>query len=161
MPAAQTLLLFANEIDTNGSCSKIICDSWLCLEFPHPETGMVLLQKACQLRGQWNKLLNQRLEALATKTVEGELSKPKREEQADAIEQELWMQLANFMNTEIYYTIRRVLPAELKTTYEGYNGPSGDSSPLVAGNPFEKDYECHENMVKGGWWVMENVTVNW
>lgn len=167
MPAAQTLFLFAHEIDTNGSCSKVICDSWLCLEFPHAEAGMMLLQKACQLRHLWTTLLNQRLEALAVnKGVEAELGKSKREEDSDAIEKELWMQLANFMNTQVYYTIKRILPADLKTIYVGFTGVEGDELELeqqrwqAIGNEFAKNFVSQPNMIKGGWFVSENVTIN-
>lgn len=61
MPAAQTLLLFAQEIDTNLTFSRIICDSWLCFDFPFPESGQILLAKAISLRQRWNKLLSQKL----------------------------------------------------------------------------------------------------
>lgn len=162
MPAAQTLLLFASEVDTNGSCSKVICDSWLCLEFPHPEAGMMLLQKAAQLRHMWTMLLNQRLEALAAnKGVEQELGKAKREEESDDIERELWMQLANFMNTEVYYTIKRILPADLKTLYVGFEATDQVPEWQATTNPFVKDFSIQPNMIKGGWCVTDNVTINW
>lgn len=62
MPAAQTLLLFAHAIDTNSTFSRIICDSWLCLDFPIPETGQILLLKSSNLRRSWNQLLEQKLQ---------------------------------------------------------------------------------------------------
>lgn len=161
MPAAQTLLLFAHEIDTNGGCSKIICDSWLCLEFPHSESGMKLLQKATQLRHLWTTLLNQRLDALAERNgVDKELERPKRDEDSVAIERELWMHLANFMNTEVYYTLKRIMPADLKTVYVGYS-EEDRAEEWTQRNPFGRDFNCQQNMIKGGWHVTENVTVNW
>lgn len=62
MPAAQTLLLFAHTIDTNLTFSKLVCDSWLCLDFPVPESGQTLLLKASNLRNLWNKLLETKLD---------------------------------------------------------------------------------------------------
>lgn len=61
MPAAQTLLLFAHTIDTNLTFSRLICDSWLCLDFPSPESGQTLLFKASNLRRLWNKMLAEKL----------------------------------------------------------------------------------------------------
>lgn len=61
MPAAQSLLLFSYSIDTNASITRLICDSWLCLEFPTPEAGCELLQRAIKLRRLWNKLLMDKL----------------------------------------------------------------------------------------------------
>lgn len=61
MPAAQCLLLFSYSIDTNASITRIICDSWLCLEFPVLDTGCELLQRAIKLRRLWNKLLMDKL----------------------------------------------------------------------------------------------------
>lgn len=61
MPAAQCLLLFSYSIDTNASITRLVCDSWLCLEFPTPEAGCELLQRAIKLRRLWNKLLMDKL----------------------------------------------------------------------------------------------------
>lgn len=158
MPAAQTLLLFANAIDTNGNGSKVICDSWLCLEFPFPESGIVVLEKACRLRGLWNKLLDRRLNDMTGKGT--------AEEQNEEMEKELWLSLANFMNTEVYYTIKRLLPADLKYLYVGSEG-EGDKemedrfNQLSTRNPFSDDFECQPNAIKGGWFVTEHVTINW
>lgn len=41
---------------------RIVCDSWLTLEFPVAETGQLLLLKASKLREKWDFLLNQRLQ---------------------------------------------------------------------------------------------------
>ena len=64
MPAAQTLLLFAHAIDTNATFSRIVCDSWLCLDIPQPEAGQSLLLKASNLRRSWNKLLANKLDGM-------------------------------------------------------------------------------------------------
>lgn len=62
MPAAQTLLLFAHTIDTNATCSRILCDAWLCIDFPVPESGLNVLLKASNLRRAWTRLLAAKLE---------------------------------------------------------------------------------------------------
>lgn len=154
MPAAQTLLLFADAIDTNGSCSKLVCDSWLCLEFPNPGAGIVLLQKACQLRRLWSSLLNQRLLAL-TQTDSEDVDRDLEKREAEA--RELWVQLANFMSTEVYYTVKRLLPADLKEIYVG----SGGVVDPPTSNLFAEDFVCYPNDTKGGWWLTEHVTFCW
>ncbi|XP_031621594.1 probable ATP-dependent RNA helicase DHX34 [Contarinia nasturtii] len=156
MPAAQTLLLFSHSIDTNSTFSKIICDSWLQLEFPQPECGQNLLLKASNLRLTWTKLLENKLESM-TKSVESELATDKRQVESKKLENELWSNLATFMNSEILYTIKRLLPADLKTLYVG---PMDDYSELLSQfkpNPFADDFECTPNDVKGGIQITDNI----
>lgn len=95
--------------------SRIICDSWLCLDFPQPEAGQSLLFRASKLRRTWNKLLANKLEAL-DKSVESELGTEKRIQDSKQLEDELWSDLATYMNSEVLYTIKRLLPADLKVT---------------------------------------------
>lgn len=83
------------------------------MEFPQPETGQSLLHKASNLRRTWNQLLENKLQAL-NKTVESELATDKREAENKKLENELWSNLAAYMNSEILYTIKRLLPADLK-----------------------------------------------
>lgn len=61
MPAAQCLLLFSYSIETNASITRVVCDSWLCLDFPTAEVGCELLCRAIKLRRLWNKLLMDKL----------------------------------------------------------------------------------------------------
>ncbi|XP_037933921.1 probable ATP-dependent RNA helicase DHX34 isoform X2 [Teleopsis dalmanni] len=63
IPAAHILLLFAYSIDTNLSLTRMVCDSWLCLEFPVAETGSKLLRSAIKLRRLWSQLFAQILTA--------------------------------------------------------------------------------------------------
>lgn len=96
-----------------SSNQRIICDSWLCLDFPQPESGQNLLFKASNLRRTWTKLLEHKLESMS-KSVESELTAEKRDEDSKKLENELWSNLAAYMNSEILYTIKRLLPADLK-----------------------------------------------
>ena len=63
MPAAQTLLLFSQSIDTDGGFSRLVCDSWLELRFHDPAASQSLLFRACQLRYRWHQLLMLRLDS--------------------------------------------------------------------------------------------------
>lgn len=91
----------------------MICDSWLCLDFPQPEAGQSLLYKASNLRRTWNTLLANKLEA-TLKSVESELKTEQREQDVQKLEAELWTNLAAYMNSEILYTVKRLLLADLK-----------------------------------------------
>lgn len=155
MPTAQTLLLFAHTIDTNSSFSRIVCDSWLCLDFPYPNTGQTLLIKATKLRLLWTKLLEDRLSGF-TSSVESNRSRRDKNESEDQ-EMELWDNLANFLNTEVAYTIKKLLPADMKNLYVG-----PDSSLMeVIYNPFTDNFEKRPNTVKGGIYLTENITYGW
>lgn len=124
MPAAQTLLLFAQEIDTNLTFSRIVCDSWLCFDFPFPESGQILLAKAISLRQRWNKLLSQKLNgesenfftligSLIELFIENEI-----EGNTSGIEfEDFERDLVRYMSSEVSYTIKRLLAADLKVSF--------------------------------------------
>lgn len=40
---------------------SLVCDSWLSLDFPTPDSGAILLFQAAQLRQKWDHLLNLQL----------------------------------------------------------------------------------------------------
>lgn len=42
----------------------MVCDAWLLLEFPLPDTGQTLLMKSTKLRHKWEFLLNERLKGI-------------------------------------------------------------------------------------------------
>lgn len=113
MPAAQTLLLFGHTLETNATFSRIICDSWLCLDFPVPETGLNIMFKASQLRRSWNKLLSYKLKGFI-KNAEDELTKTERHKSSAELEYNLWQELADYMNCEVNYTIKRIVLTDLK-----------------------------------------------
>lgn len=145
MPAAQTLLLFAQHIDCNMTCSRVICDSWLCLDFPFPETGQTLVLRAAKLRQRWNRLVTMKLES----DIESNLSKTREFE-------DLERDLSQFMNCEVNYTIKRLLTADLKTLYVGEL--DNFEHLLLDPNPFSDSFVCVGNDVKGGVCVTENIT---
>uniref|UniRef100_A0A182Q8L6 RNA helicase n=1 Tax=Anopheles farauti TaxID=69004 RepID=A0A182Q8L6_9DIPT len=165
MPAAQTLLLFAHTIETNITFSRIVCDMWLCLDFPAPESGQALLLKATKLRRLWNRLLAEKLKAL-TVTADGELTKMERNVSIEQMNRELWSNLAQFMNTEVCYTIKKLLPADLKSLYKGPQTSGEDEDgdedeqrmELPDPNPFAEDFQPVHNEAKGGVHLTENIT---
>lgn len=76
---------------------------------------------------------------------------------AKKLEQELSSELPQFMHTEIIYTLRRLLPADLKVMYVG----SGENEDPVTPNPFCSDWECTPHQEKGGVRVTRYITFNW
>lgn len=153
MPAAQTLLLFAHSIDTNLTCSRIICDSWLCLDFPVPESGLILLHRASKLRKLWNRLLEEKLKVL-TESVD-EPRKPPGPEY-EKLERELWDDLTLFMNSNAYYTIKRLLTADLKGLFRG-KSPEDEDPVALEPNPFAETKESYVNGERGGIYVTDNI----
>ena len=148
MPAAQTLLLFAHELDTNSTFSMIACDSWLALEFPMPDSGQTLLMKATKLRNKWDFLLNQQLQDSSSSNSE--------KKDFSEIEYTLTRELIEYMHTTIPYTVKRLLPADLKTIYVG----SGENDMSINPNPFQPDFPVIANSIKGGARVTNIVTYN-
>ncbi|XP_052742483.1 probable ATP-dependent RNA helicase DHX34 isoform X2 [Bicyclus anynana] len=156
MPAAQTLLLLAHSIDTNVGFTRLVCDSWLLLEFPYPETGLNLLMKAIKLRQRWDALINRRLsDANPNKSVDSELQKTKQPPY-DELQYDLSCDVTSYMNSDVCYTIKRLLPGDLKVLYVGSDEPH----PNVDPNPFEQGFECRAHEKKGGVYVTDNVVYN-
>ncbi|XP_073829965.1 probable ATP-dependent RNA helicase DHX34 [Musca autumnalis] len=152
MPAAQCLLLFSYSVETNSSITRIVCDSWLCLEFPTPEVGCELLCRAIKLRRLWNKLLMEKLTDLEL-SVENQRKMPDHKQ----LQEDLWYDLIKFMSLNVAYTIKRLLPADLKNLYN--HKPLEDINGCTI-NPFAKDYEMTANMEKGGINISENYIYN-
>ncbi|KAJ8714474.1 hypothetical protein PYW07_002699 [Mythimna separata] len=158
MPAAQTLLLLAHSIETNIGFTRIVCDSWLLLEFPYPESGLNLLLKAVKLRRRWDALINRRIaDATPTKSVESELEKEKLPKISyDETQHDLSCDMSTYMNSEVYYTIKRLLPGDLKVIYAGYD----EAHPSIEPNPFDETFVCRPHEKKGGVYVTDNVVYN-
>ncbi|XP_049871355.1 probable ATP-dependent RNA helicase DHX34 [Pectinophora gossypiella] len=157
MPAAQTLLLLAHTIDTNIGFTRIVCDSWLLLEFPYPESGLNLLLKAVKLRQRWDALINRRLnDANPNKSVEAELQKNQPRESYEELQHDLSCDISAYMSAEVYYTIKRLLPGDLKVLYYG----ADETHPSIDPNPFEEKFECRPHDKKGGVYVTDNVVYN-
>ncbi|XP_054004317.1 probable ATP-dependent RNA helicase DHX34 [Hylaeus anthracinus] len=148
MPASQTLLLFAREIDTNSTFSIIVCDSWLALEFPIPDSGQTLLMKANKLRNKWEFLLNQQLQDSNSGNNE--------KQDFSEIEYTLTKELIEYMHTTIPYTIKRLLPADLKNMYLGCK----ENDTSIDPNPFQPDFTVIPNPTKGGVRVTNIITYN-
>lgn len=140
MPAAQSLLLFSQEIHTNYNFSRIACDSWIQLDFPLAVAAETLFVKVSRIQSNWEKLLQMRLEEKETCTLEKELTE----------------QIILFMRTEVVYSMKRLLAADLKVMYVG----CGYNEESITINPFQSDYEAHPNTSLGGMQVSPRITYN-
>ncbi|XP_011500443.1 PREDICTED: probable ATP-dependent RNA helicase DHX34 [Ceratosolen solmsi marchali] len=148
VPAAQTLLLFSQEIDTNLTFTTLVCDSWISLDFPTPDSGAFLLFKVAKLRQKWDQLLNLQLQYCS--------SEEKKKEDIDNIEYELSRELVDYMHTSLPYTIKRLLTADLKNIYVGKE----ENVTILQPNPFSSDFKCEPHERKGGVRVTKQITFN-
>lgn len=73
------------------------------------------------------------------------------------VEQSLTQELIEYMHTTIPYTIKRLLPADLKMIYVG----SGNNDTCIEPNPFQTDFKSIPNVTKGGVNVTDSITYNW
>lgn len=147
------LILFKHDIiKISFKFHRIVCDSWLCLDFPFGDTGVVILSKATKLRFMWNKLLEERLDNFNSVSH----NKKVTTNDLEFKECELWENLANYMNTEVVYAIKKLLSADIKDMYVGFNIPVS-----INYNPFSENFESKPNTVKGGTYLTENITYGW
>jgi len=79
-----------------------------------------------------------------------------KEKSSASAKKELSSELPQFMHTEIVYTLRRLLPADLKVMYVGL----GENEDVITPNPFCSDCstECTPHPDKGGVWVTPYIT---
>ncbi|XP_075225444.1 putative ATP-dependent RNA helicase DHX34 [Lycorma delicatula] len=134
MPAAQTLLLFSRQIHTNSNFTKIVFDSWLQLNFALGEASERLIIKVTKLRSLWQELLKLKLE----------------EKDCYKIEQTLSDGLVVLMNCEIVYSIKRLLPADLKTIYIGPSVENDEDFVVEEINPIIPYFKIIKDNVIGG-----------
>ncbi|KAL0277553.1 UNVERIFIED_CONTAM: hypothetical protein PYX00_004798 [Menopon gallinae] len=138
MPALQCFLFFAKTIDTSFNLSKLICDNWVLFEILNPRQSEKIIIKLIELRKSWNRLITQRLaENIDTTAVD-----------------KLTEELLAFMNTDIIYAMKRLLPADLKYLY------SEIKDFEMKENFFDPDFELKENPKKGGVFVTDYLTYN-
>lgn len=160
MPAAQTLLLFSQSIDTNGDFARLVCDSWLELYFVDAAAAQSLLLKACQLRYRWNDLLMLRLDPnrpLKEKDVQ------KLEQKMKRMQRDLHYDLIAFTQTQILYTIKRLLAADLKVIYRGHALESETPNEEMPNeiNPFWPEFQAVAHPRKGGLQMADFLVYGW
>lgn len=73
------------------------------------------------------------------------------------VEQSLTQELIEYMHTTIPYTVRRLLPADLKMIYVGI----GNNDESIEPNAFQSNFKSTPNVIKGGAYVTDSITYNW
>ncbi|XP_060665185.1 probable ATP-dependent RNA helicase DHX34 isoform X1 [Drosophila nasuta] len=150
LPAAQTLLLFGYALDTDLGITRIVCDGWLEMHFPHPGSGLQLLSRAIELQRRWSRRLHDKLNELNNE--EKSSSSSVVQDKSDT----LWHDLLDFMSLDVAYTIKRLLPADLKTLYT-HRPPPEQLLLALQTNPFAADFALSVHGEKGGLNVSEHV----
>lgn len=143
-PAAQTLLLFCQTVDTNADFSRMVCDEWLELEFSAPPAAALLLQRISRLRMLWARLLALKLAVVSRKQkqdsedestsseAEKEAAPAEAEAEASRLSAHLASELPRLLHTEITYSLSRLLAADRKILFLG----PGVNDIHVEPNPF-------------------------
>ncbi|CAH1796146.1 unnamed protein product [Owenia fusiformis] len=154
VPALQTLLLYASAIDTNTDCTRIVVDSWLELKFQETDEAEKIIASVIQLRHTWQQLLQARLEDKfgAPHSSDGE---HKATQKSRKLEKLLASKLAEYLESDVVYSIRRVLTAE---TNHLYVGPNYEEEPVL--KEIFKASSTEPNTVKGGVRVNDYLTYN-
>ncbi len=193
MPAAQTLLLFSQSVDTNGDFGRLVCDGWLELRFVDPSAAQSLLLKACQLRYRWNQLLMLRLDQPQNPVIKmKEKDIQQLERKIHKMQRELYIlssfyncnlitkfylmwfyfhrhyDLIDFTQTQILYTIKRLLAADMKIIYRGHVEEEDDYSSAdpvetkdVDINPFWPEFKAAPHPRKGGMQMADFLVYGW
>ncbi|PVD20242.1 hypothetical protein C0Q70_20738 [Pomacea canaliculata] len=154
VPALQTVTLFATAIDTNTDCTRLVCDEWLEIHLPDAESADQVISSIVSLRATWQSLLQLRLEDTFQSLDEDRNISPR----ARQLEQLLARKLAEFLDSCIPYTLRRILTAEVQHMYIG---PGNNNKATGKLNILKKDLHLKkEHPIKGGVQVNSYLTLN-
>ncbi|XP_015771994.1 PREDICTED: probable ATP-dependent RNA helicase DHX34 [Acropora digitifera] len=154
VPALQTLLLFAQGLDTNADLTRIIVDSWLEICLLDSATGQNVLTAVQQLRATWTRLLKLRFDT--SNKMERKLG-TRRNKERD-LEIVLAKKLSEFLDSNFRYSLRRLLPSENQHLYFGPDSQMSYEDETERVIKFATGCEPHP--LKGGVRVNEYLTFN-
>lgn len=155
VPALQTLLLFAHSLDTNGDLTRFVVDCWLEISLPDNATGQKVVSAVQQLRVTWARLLKLRFEEM--KDIPERTSATRRNKELD-LESHLANKLSEFLDSDVSYSLRRLLPSESRYLYLGPLRQTQNDREFKDAFPFAGGSEPHPT--KGGVRVNEYLTYN-
>ena len=157
VPALQTLLLFAQSLDTNADLTRFVVDCWLEICLPDSAAGQKVLTAVQQLRVTWARLLELRFDA--NKDIERQDRKfeTRRNKERD-LEHLLAKKLSEFLDSDVRYTLRRLLPSESQHLYFGPEGPMQNYDDPEEVFSFAAGSE--RDPIKGGFRVNAYLTYN-
>ena len=152
MPALPALLLFSHTLDCSADFGVIVCDAWLELRFVAATDAQDQVVAAVRLRRWWQQLLDMKLTDTTAQVRDDSRHKA---EQAE-LETRLSRGLVEFVHNKTVFSMKRLLPADLKVLYVGPNR----NVNMVDINPFEGGEEPKAHPRKGGLRLSPNVTYN-
>lgn len=154
VPALQTLMLFAQSLDSNADLTRFVVDGWLEISFPDNNTGQEVMFSVQRLRSTWVRLLKLRFDEIKDKQ---DRSATRRNRELD-LESHLAKKLSEFLDSNVTYSLRRLLPSESRYLYLGPLGQSQNDDRLedASGLPFTGSLEPHPT--KGGFRVSDYLT---
>lgn len=152
MPALPALLLFSHSLDCSSDFSRIICDSWLEVNFAVAQDAQDQMLAAVRLRRLWEELLQMKL----TDTSAQVRDDSKHRAVQAALETRLSRGLVEFIHNKTVFSMKRLLAADIKVAYVG----PGRNMDCVDGNPFQGQAEPLPHLKKGGVRMTSNVTYN-
>ncbi|XP_068709593.1 probable ATP-dependent RNA helicase DHX34 [Montipora foliosa] len=157
VPALQTLVLFAQALDTNADLTRLIVDSWLEICLLDSVTGQTMLTAVQQLRATWTRLLKLRFDSEKKNEGLERKSETRRNRERD-LEVLLAKKLSEFLDSNFRYSLRRLLPSENQHLYFGPNGERFHDDETETVVAFASGCEPHP--IKGGVRVNEYLTYN-
>ena len=157
VPALQTLLLFARSLDTNADLTRTVVDTWLEICLPDSATGQRVVNAVQQLRATWSCLLKLRFEVKKDGEMGEKAVATQRNKERD-LEQLLAQKLSEFLDSDVRYSLRRLLPSEDQHLYLGPDGQRDNGTGFEGAPPITGNLE--PDPVKGGLRVNEYLTYN-
>jgi len=148
MPALPAILLFSHTLDLNMAMDRLVCDSWLEIRFAVAEHAQNQILAAARLREYWRELLNLKLTDTTNTITNKDDSKVRQSE----LETRLSNGLVEFIHNDTVFSVKRLLPADLKELYVG----PGINHISVEENPFSMEVVPHDK--KGGVRLSDNIT---
>jgi len=148
MPTLPAILLFSHTLDVNMAMDRLVCDSWLEIRFAVAEHAQNQILAAARLREYWRELLNLKLSDTTDAITNKDNSKVRQSE----LETRLSHGLVEFLHNDTVFSVKRLLPADLKELYVG----PGMNHLSVEENPFSMDVVPHDK--KGGVRLSDNIT---
>lgn len=109
------LLLVSSAIDTSMTLSRMVFDEFVEVTFPDPDEALKLLLKVLVARKLYEKLVAHMLEETVSSSEEKKEPSPK----ARRMQKQLRRRYDAVLKTEVAYTIKRLLPADVKHLYSG------------------------------------------
>lgn len=112
----QMLLLVSSAIDSSMTLSRMVFDEFVEVTFPDPDEALKLLLKVLVARKLYERLVAHMLEETVSSSSE---EKKEPSPKARRMQKQLRRRYDAVLKTEVAYTIKRLLPADVKHLYSG------------------------------------------